>query len=586
MAMLGPLTRLMITSGCCAVLWGAGSAFAQDEHVSIVGLNAVEEEAFRAVLPEREPPRSDLDRERIAEEAAEVARAWLRSEGWYSAQVDVIENNGATRVHVEKGARFQFAPPTIAFEGERAPPQIDATLHGALSSVASGAPARASDVLRSEAALLRAAREGGYADAKLLPRRVIVDHASATMSVTYALSLGAPATLGEVQIAQADALRPDFLARLAPWDVGQPYDENALASLRASLAETGAFAGVDVKLAEGAGPRAVLVDIAPARPRVLEIGASWSTFEGIGAEVEWTRRNATRRADSVSLVLTLAQEAQSASVAWTLPHVRGRGQSLRLASDLSREETDAFTRQGARASVVLEASAQVKSAITYGAELSADQFEDSGGVQDALVLSGFLDWRRDTSDRLLDARDGAVFQARIEPAVSTGSASVGFVRAIAQARAYETPGGEDGRLTYAARVRAGWIEPVLGNQDDLPPDRRFYAGGGGSVRGYAFNSIRPESRDARDVAPGGRGLLELSGETRFRLNEKWGLAAFVDGAGAFDDVDGAADFRWGAGVGVRYDLGLAPLRLDIAAPFDRRDGEDAVAIYLSIGQAF
>ena len=58
---------------------------------------------------------------------------------------------------------------------------------------------------------------------------------------------------------------------------------------------------------------------------------------------------------------------------------------------------------------------------------------------------------------------------------------------------------------------------------------------------------------------GGRALVEVSAEARWRFRRRWGLVAFVDGGSAFNDQ---IDLLWGAGLGVRYDLGFAPVRLD------------------------
>jgi len=201
------------------------------------------------------------------------------------------------------------------------------------------------------------------------------------------------------------------------------------------------------------------------------------------------------------------------------------------------------------------------------------------------VLSGFGDLRRDTTDARLDARHGNIIDLRIEPSVSTGDETLGFVRGIAEGRVYESFGAGD-RLTLAARARVGWLEPVTGSADDVPPDRRFYAGGGGSVRGYEYNSIYPHERDTLGLAPGGQGLAEASVEARWRFSQHWGAAAFVDGGNAFDDWSEASDLRWGVGAGLRYDLGFAPLRMDVAIPIDRGEARDAFAIYISLGQAF
>jgi translocation and assembly module TamA len=161
---------------------------------------------------------------------------------------------------------------------------------------------------------------------------------------------------------------------------------------------------------------------------------------------------------------------------------------------------------------------------------------------------------------------------------------------LAEARAYASPGAADdarsARATFAGRLKLGWVEPVYGEARDLPLDRLFYAGGGGSVRGYGFRTIFPAADAARAIPPGGRGLIETSVEARLRVAQNWGLAAFVDGATVFDDATTAPGMRFGAGLGVRYDLGFAPLRLDVAFPIDRRPQDASAAVYLSLGQAF
>ena len=48
-----------------------------------------------------------------------------------------------------------------------------------------------------------------------------------------------------------------------------------------------------------------------------------------------------------------------------------------------------------------------------------------------------------------------------------------------------------------------------------------------------------------------------------------------------------SDLRYGAGLGVRYYTAIGPLRLDVGVPLSRRhEIDDAVQIYVSIGQAF
>lgn len=581
--------HLLRGAALCAVfgvaLMGADLARGQESALAIKGLTPSEEIQLRAILPETERPKTDLERQRLEEEAAQIARAWLRAQGWYQARVEPRADPQRAEIEIQKGEKFTFRAPKLTIAPDPSDAALSAALDVALKNVQLGNPATAQAVLMAEAEMVAAAQQLGYAQARMLPRRAVVDHATGEMGVEFALEVGARAQLGAVEISPKGQIRPGLVRDLAQWDIGARYRPDALSALQNDLTETGAFSAVEVSVEPGEGVRPVLVALTPARARVIELGVSWSTFEGIGGELEWTRRNATRRTDSVTVSAALAQERQSAGAVWLLPHARGRSQALRLEGEISQESSTAFERAGLRFAATAEADARLKAAISYGVDLSQNRFSRAGGIDDALVLSSFVDWRRDETNRLLDATSGTYIQARVEPAIATGSATTGFVRATAQARAYHSL-VDATAVTLAGRVRAGWIEPLLGNQDDLPPDRRFFAGGGGSVRGFAFNAIAPDSRTGLDVAPGGRGLLEVAGEVRARLNSKWGLVAFVDGASVFEDLSGAGEFRFGAGLGVRYDLDFAPLRLDIATPLDRREGEDEVAIYLSIGQAF
>jgi translocation and assembly module TamA len=62
---------------------------------------------------------------------------------------------------------------------------------------------------------------------------------------------------------------------------------------------------------------------------------------------------------------------------------------------------------------------------------------------------------------------------------------------------------------------------------------------------------------------------------------------FVDSGAAADSADEVFnDMRTAIGFGFRYYPGFGPIRIDIATPADRRDGEDPVQFYVSIGQSF
>jgi translocation and assembly module TamA len=581
----------ILPAALCAALGVVATpqAFAETP-VQIEGADETTREAILDLLPDRDPPNSLFDAERIAEEAAARARAWLRSEGYYAATVtpEASDDPPLARLIIAPGARFRFAPPLITFTDSPPDSQTGAAAQDALAPVHEGEAARAAAVLEAERSILSVLQARGYADATIGERRVVVDHATSNVSVELRFGAGAPVRMGGIRAAPDDILRSGFVDDLQNWDRGDAYTPEALARLRRDLAATGALSRVSTTLdpPSAEGLRDVVLEIEPSRRNAYELGLSASTIDGAGLEAEWTRRNATGGADSITLSAALAELQQDITAEWVRPHAAGLGHAVTFGAALERETLDAFSRESIALYASVEASTRLRLGRSFGVRLSADRFDDlAGGVTDAIVLSGFASIRADTTEFLLDPRDGAIFDLRFEPSVSTGDETLVFARAVADARGYESFGREDS-VTLAARIRAGWLAAISGDANDAPADRRFYAGGGGSVRGYEFNSIYPEERDLAGLTPGGDGLLEGSIELRWRFRDRWGAAAFIDGGTAFDDWGDATDLSYGVGVGVRYDLGFAPLRVDVAVPLDDDEASDSYALYVSLGQAF
>ena len=166
--------------------------------------------------------------------------------------------------------------------------------------------------------------------------------------------------------------------------------------------------------------------------------------------------------------------------------------------------------------------------------------------------------------------------------MSVGDGSITYLKGSAQASAY-LPIKADASTVVALRLKMGVI--AGGTIPGVPPQDRFYSGGGGSVRGYGYQQVGPRYPD--NTPEGGLSQVESSVEVRQRINDSWGVAAFVDTG--YVGSQTSPDFSHpeiGAGVGVRYNLGFGPIRFDIATPLIRRDGDSAVQVYLSIGQSF
>ncbi|TFG89403.1 MAG: hypothetical protein E4H18_00170 [Hyphomicrobiales bacterium] len=183
----------------------------------------------------------------------------------------------------------------------------------------------------------------------------------------------------------------------------------------------------------------------------------------------------------------------------------------------------------------------------------------------------------------MDPVNGTRLNLALTPYAGKGDESLLFAISTATGSAYYAVDSEQ-RFVPAGRVKIGTI--VGEETESVPANKRFYAGGGGSIRGFEFQSVGP--LDTENDPLGGRSILELSGEVRIRVTERIGVVPFVDGGTVSDSSypDFDEPIRWAAGLGGRYFSDFGPLRLDIAVPLNKRDIDDRFQFYISLGQAF
>jgi translocation and assembly module TamA len=138
-------------------------------------------------------------------------------------------------------------------------------------------------------------------------------------------------------------------------------------------------------------------------------------------------------------------------------------------------------------------------------------------------------------------------------------------------------------VTAALRLQFGsLIGPSL---TESPPFYRFYSGGGGTVRGQDYQSL---AVDVGGDRTGGRSFVGISAEARMRFSETITVVGFYDWGfvAAESFVDGGGDSHSGAGLGLRYNTGIGPIRLDLATPVSGAADASDFYIYVGIGQAF
>jgi translocation and assembly module TamA len=548
------------------------------------------------------PIENRFEARRRARQAAEDAISVLRSEGYYGYQVDPVVGEGdkpRPAVVIAPGPQFTIAHPQLDWVGV-APDPATATVAAGALALRDGQPGRAADVVSAEGRAVAAVQMRGYADVRATPRVVVVDHADHTVQPTFRIAAGDLARLGDIQASGAGRTRKAWLQALAPWKAGAPYDPDQVAELERRLLDTGVFESVTVGLAPAAqvtpqGLRPVVVSLAERKPHTIELGLSYGTTEGAGVDVRWTRYNLLGRADTLALIGRVSDIDSRLEADLTLPHWRSPRQTLETRAAVYRTTTPAYDQEG----VMVSADVQRRFGrdVTFG--LAGTYFTWGGSLdvgrtsevrigtltplgRDIVTLAGLADLALDRSDDPLNPRHGWRVSLRTEPTLLSGQGTVPYLKVQSQASAYWPFGAAD-RTVLAVRARVGSI--LNGGLAEIPAPQRFYAGGGGSVRGFGYQEVGPRLAD--NTPEGGLSLLEASLELRHELTAKWGLAAFVDaGAVGMTAAPDFQDLSVGAGFGVRYNLGFAPIRVDVATPVTHRRGAAPFQIYVSIGQAF
>jgi translocation and assembly module TamA len=475
------------------------------------------------------------------------------------------------------------------------PAAQDALLEQAAAELrlAEGDPARPADILAAEEALLRELRRSGHPLASVVVREAVVDHDSKTMDITWRIAPGPLADFARPSVAGTTRTSTALLERLAARRLeGQPYSPERLERARRAMMGLGVFGFVraeEGKALDPAGRLPVHFQVQE-RPRHVVGGRlGYETNYGLTAGGYWEDRNIFGGAERLRLEGEIARigetgiENATFRAFATLRTPEFLGRDLQSTSQIGavRERLRAYDRDAAVASFVLEHRLSDTMAIAGGPNYEEGRIGRDGDME-AFRLFGLTGiFRYDNTTSPLDPRQGQRFTFSATPFYSAMDAN-SFTRILAIGTSYfDILGNGDSVLALRAALGSA---PGAG-RDEITLDKRFYAGGGGSVRGYTYQSIGP--RDAANRPLGGASLVEASAEWRQRLTRSWGMAAFLDAGSVGEEAK--PDFtrlRAGTGLGIRYLTAIGPLRFDVGVPLDRQKDDPSFAIYIGFGQAF
>jgi translocation and assembly module TamA len=456
-----------------------------------------------------------------------------------------------------------------------------------------GGDAGSDAILKGETLILRALKEEGRPLAKATGRDVVADHATLTVDVTLTLAAGPVAGYGETTVEGTQDMDRDFTAYMAGLKRGRTYSPQDIDDARQRLANLGVFGSVSVNEADhldADGQIPINVEVSERKKRYFGFGANYSSTDGIGLDGYWGHRNLFGHGEKLRIEGSISRFTDTsdygklnynAAIMFEKPIVIGPPSRFFATVSAVDDHPDAYDRQAVRGEAGVAYDIDRHQSVSASVVEEYADIDDAFGISYHLITSIPLQYVYDFRNDKLNPTKGWRALAFAEPSYDalTGAS---WVKLRAEGSAYY-PFDKDSKYVAAFRLSTG---SILGaTVEDVPADRRFYAGGGGSVRGYAYQGIGP--KDAAGQPIGGLSLVEASVEMRIGITDTIGIVPFIDaGTVSENQYPDFADFKVGAGIGVRYLTPFGPLRLDGAVPLNPGPGDPSFAIYAGIGQAF
>ena len=574
--------------------------------VHFEGLESVADEAFfeqfeslSVLVDNRDDPANAAQIERRATEDAELLAEMLRARGYYDAavttRVEAGEMASAVTVVLEAqpGPVYRFTE--VRLPGLKAAGGDAAALREAFG-VEEGEPINAAEVIAGEAALRVELGRRGYAFADVSEIDIAVDHENRAATLVLPVEPRGARRFGRVVVEGERLFSASHIETIARFDEGDPFETRDLEDLRRALVATGLVSSVTVRPVARQGSD--LVDIAvalePAPMRTIAGEAGYGTGEGVRLELSWQHRNLIPPEGAVTLRGVLGTREQLVAATLRRNNFAERDQVLTAQIAASHIERDAYEANTFLLGAGIERQTnliwQKRWTWSVGAELIATDERDvdieSGATRTRTFFIGALPatLSYDGSNDLLDPTQGFRLAGRFSPEATLQNGFFGYAKLQLDGSIYH-PVNET--VTIAARTRLGSI--VGESRDRIAPSRRFYAGGGGSVRGYGYQDLGPRDPIFDDPI-GGTSLAEFALEARVRtplFDGALGVVPFIDAGNIYtSSVPKLDDLRFGVGIGVRYHTNFGPIRIDVGTPLNPRSGDPRLAVYVSLGQAF
>ena len=585
-----PLSAALALSGCSLtdILKGVDTHYTLTPHEGDAEATAYVQKILDERIAERTKTFTDEAQDRAAQEEymeqtlrADLLKA-LYAKGYYMAEV-AYEDGAAPlsgTYNVTYGPAFNIGKVQVL-------PETYLPLLNT-AGLAPGDRLDAATVLNAQGQLYDSIQKDRCYFTLNVRNQTYLERRVAQGDIDFIVEAGREGHFSAITFKGSDSVKESYLRKLIPWKDGDCFRREKLEDYKTRLLGSGLFARAEPILPDEPGADGdvnITMDLRERAHRSIKAGATYYSDEGVGVILGWEHRNFFGEAEKLTADLTLSALRQSLDAEFNKPYFLRQDQNLSLTSSLRRQDTDAYDELGIDAGIGVSRTFNKRLSGRTGVDFSITRITDKAdNTKDTYgLISAPQTLTYDSRDDKLDPRKGWNITALAEPFFDVLGESDPFFKTQATASTYFAL-DDDRRYIFATKLGLGSIWGA--ELDNIPATERFYAGGGGSVRGFGYQEVGP--RKANGDPTGGRSIANFSLELRSHFTDTLGGVVFVDGASVTDDsFPGFSPMAIGAGVGARYYTDFGPLRFDIAVPLTEKDDLDQqYQFYISIGQAF
>jgi translocation and assembly module TamA len=491
-----------------------------------------------------------------------------------------------------------------------------------------GAPAVAASVLAAGSKLLSVLGDQGYAFAKVDPPVAYEDKTDPVLDVTFHVEAGVKARIGEIRVRGLKRVHEQIVRRRLLVHTGDQYNSSAVERARADLLSLGVFAAVSVEVGskvDGTGGVPITFRLRERLRHFVNVTAAYSTDLGGSGGVTWGDRNVFGNGEQLTVTTQLLNAGgrstnglgYDVTVKYLLPDFGHRDQTLQFSVGALKQYLDAYDQTATTAGVTLSRKLNRRWTVSVVVSAVNEKIIQVVGVvcgpppdpiqcappdqNDTVPQENTYYYTliqlpfavaydsTDLASPLDDPTHGMRDSVSITPTQSLGTSSATFlIDQIKVATYFDLDHflpTSPGRSVLAGRVLVGLAQGA--GEYSLPPDQRFYGGGSGSIRGYAYQAVGPNFPNT-GYPVGGTALVAGGIEYRQRFGQSLGAAFFVDAGQVSNTLTLAPkNIFVGVGGGVRYYTPIGPIRLDIAVPTKPTViDSQSFQVYIGLGQAF